>query len=89
MGERPQKCTLDRIDCDGNYTPTNCAWATASRQSRNRRDRRQYTFQGRTMGLSDWAEALNMDAHVLGVRINSYHWDIERAFTTPRQKHTT
>lgn len=44
MDERPDGMTLDRINPEGDYEPTNCRWATPKEQRNNRRARKSVSL---------------------------------------------
>lgn len=79
------QCTIDRIDVNGNYEPSNCRWVNADIQSRNKRSNIKIEFRGQTKVLKDWAKELGISYTTLYSRLHNFNWDIEKSFTKPVQ----
>jgi len=52
--------TIDRIDVNGNYEPSNCRWATDWEQRRNTRRNHYITIDGITKVVADWSKELGI-----------------------------
>lgn len=77
-----KSCTLDRIDVNGNYEPSNCRWVSMKTQQRNRRNNVLLTYKGETHCIAEWAEMLGMQAQTIGKRLQA-GWSVEDALGKP------
>ena len=71
MGDRPNGTTLDRIDVNGNYEPSNCRWATSAEQAGNKRSSILLDYGGEQVCLEHLAKRLGLAPQTLDRRIKA------------------
>lgn len=83
MGHKPfPEAAIDRIDNNGDYTPENCRWVTASQNNMNRRNNRILTYNGVSKALTEWARESITTVSTFSSRINR-GWSVHDAMTKP------
>jgi hypothetical protein len=83
MGPKPSaKHSLDRIDSNGNYEPSNCRWADPVTQGQNTSRVQKIEINGVVKCFAEWCRHYNIHKATAKARIKAGA-SIEKAVTTP------
>lgn len=81
---KPRKYqSLDRIDNDGDYSPSNCKWRTSSEQCNNKSNNHLVRLGDEVKTITEWSRILGINKSTIEKRLTVYGYTDEEALTTP------
>lgn len=79
------KCTLDRVDYNGNYSPTNCRWVyDFKEQNANKSNNVYITYNGETRSPKEWAKITGLSENCI-IQRRCHGWTDEEIISIPHK----
>lgn len=72
--------SLDRVNVDGNYEPSNCRWVDNITQMNNTTANHYLEFDNKKLTIAEWSRETGINEGTIRSRLRR-NWSIERALT--------
>ena len=78
-----ENLTIDRINNNDGYKPSNCRWVNMKTQANNRSNNHLITYDNKTLTLSQWSNILNIKSSTLRRRLK-VGWSLDKALNNKK-----